>query len=229
MLCCLSYTLLNSISLHELSRPSGPTKLYIFYLKPFLFTLCLCNFSLHINESSLSFLYCACSVWERIWRRTTATVFARQQTLWECVLVFSVTHTRLFPRCVGELQHVSVCVLLWHIESIPKLCSLQCSRGLGATHLSFWCSLLGITMVILIGSRYQTPVGGHASLVQSRFEGGQKWRIKECVCMCAFYWWDEGVLRLLCHFGAILGHETFSQTHTHSVHSDIELTVCVCV
>lgn len=56
-------------------------------------------------------------------------------------------------------------------------------QGLQATHLSSWSLLLGTATVILIGSHYWTPLGGQASLVQSRFEG----RLKDkevCVHAC---------------------------------------------
>lgn len=94
---------------------------------------------------------------------------------------YSCVHTPGFFHVCGS---VGACVLLWHIESIPKPCSLQCSRGLGATHLSSWSLLVGTATVILIGSHYWAPAGGHASLVQSRFEGGLKWRIKKCGWVC---------------------------------------------
>lgn len=141
-----------------------------------------------------------------------------------CPHVYHHTHKAFFSVCR------IMCVLLWHIESIPKLCSLQCSGGLGATHLSSWCSLLGIAVAILIGSRFRTPVGGHASLVRSRFKGGLKWRIKNLIrvrvhfidetkvyfCCCATLPWVMDMERWMFKKLHII-----TNVHTH-VRSDIE-------
>lgn len=79
-------------------------------------------------------------MWERRWDRMAACFCMSADTARMCSCV--CIHTRqAFPMCVWEGRRM--CMLLWHIESIPKLCSLQCSRGLGATHLSFWSSAVG--------------------------------------------------------------------------------------
>lgn len=100
-----------------------------------------------------------------------------------------------FSVCVRIRLVTRVCYCDILNVSLSSVCS-SAAGALRALHLSSWSLLWGTAMVILIGSHYQTPVGGHGSLVQSRFEGGLKWRIKKCVCVHRFYWWAQGLLRL---------------------------------
>lgn len=112
----------------------------------------------------------------------------RNSTLQGFALVFVTTHTRMFP-CAGGSTGTCVCYCdILNLSLSSSVCS-SAAGACGAVHLSSWSLLLGTAMVILIGSHYQTPVGGHGSLVQSRFDGGLKWRIKKCVCVHGFYWW----------------------------------------
>lgn len=45
--------------------------------------------------------------------------------------------------------HWHMCMLLWHIESTPELCLLQCSRGL-------W-GYSSIFLVFAVGQSYSDP------------------------------------------------------------------------
>lgn len=99
-----------------------------------------------------------------------------------CFLVFVITHIEfspslclLFSVCVRKSIRPGTRVCYCDIlnVSLSSVCS-SAAGALGALHLSSWSLLWGTAMVILIGSHYQTPVGGHGSLVQSRFEGGLK-------------------------------------------------------
>lgn len=76
-----------------------------------------------------------------------------------------------FLVCVGAWACVCYCDIL--NLSLSSACS-SAAGALGAIHLSSWSLLLGTAMVILIGSHYQIPVGGHGSLVRSRLEGRLK-------------------------------------------------------
>lgn len=92
-----------------------------------------------------------------------------------------------------------MCVLLWHIECIPELCSLQRS---GAC----W------PLIYLPGLRCWLRWSWLALITKPRWEHmphwfradlrvGWKWRLKKCVWGC--YWWDWSVSWLMCHFGMI--------------------------
>lgn len=86
--------------------------------------------------------------------------------------MFVTTHTPGFLHVhVRAWARVCYCDIL--NLSLSSVCS-SAAGAFGASHLSSWSLLLGTAMVILIGSHYQTPVGGHGSLVESRFEGGLK-------------------------------------------------------
>lgn len=124
--------------------------------------------------------------------RCWENVFLSRTKLFQCVCV-------CVYGAVGVVDHVCVIVTYW---MYPWALFTPAQWGLLATHLSSWSSLLAT--VILIGTHYQTPVGAHASLVQSRFEGGLKMKAKEvCECVWGCYWWDWSVSWLMCHFGMI--------------------------
>lgn len=162
--------------------------------------LCLCKLFVTTSWMPVSFLCCA-YVTEKI---------IKNGCLRFCVLadagkMCSCHAPSFFSVCVcvygavGVVDHVCVIVTYW---MYPWALFTPAQWGLLATHLSSWSSLLAT--VILIGTHYQTPVGAHASLVQSRFEGGLKMKAKEvCECVWGCYWWDWSVSWLMCHFGMI--------------------------
>lgn len=162
--------------------------------------LCLCKLFVTTSWMPVSFLCCA-YVTEKI---------IKNGCLRFCVLadagkMCSCHAPSFFSVCVcvygavGVVDHVCVIVTYW---MYPWALFTPVQWGLLATHLSSWSSLLAT--VILIGTHYQTPVGAHASLVQSRFEGGLKMKAKEvCECVWGCYWWDWSVSWLMCHFGMI--------------------------
>lgn len=153
-------------------------------------SVCATFLSIHIHERL--WLSCMCE---------TEYEFACRQTLWGRILVFGTTHT--LPTCMRVRGHM--CMLLWHIESIPKLCLLQCRRGLGGHSSIFLVSAAGHSYGDPVWQSLPNP-GGRTRLIGSeQIWGRAEMKDKE---VCAREWILLMSLRCTlawCHCGTIHG------------------------
>lgn len=97
-----------------------------------------------ISLAPVSLLCCA-YIKEKMRENISLSVRVSADTVYTCSCATTLTR---FLHCVqGALEHVCVIVTYWICPY--ELCSLQCSRGPGATHLSF--------LVLAVGHSYGDP------------------------------------------------------------------------